>query len=847
MAEETPARSRIFISYRRDDAAGHVLALIPPLRQRFGASRIFKDTDNIAPGQDFVNVIQRELETCAVLVAVIGRDWLTVQDPRLKCRRVDSPNDYLRLEVATALKNERVLVIPALVDRATMPAPDDLPPDLQSLARRNAVELSDQRWDSDVERLLQAIERACAQPSANRFGRPEKDPESQSGTAWDRRLLESRRKREIAQHVAAATAALEAGDPQSALQSCEKAAWLDPNDPDSRELASRARKMLDQRRIDGWLADARRKLDQGDLGGASELIDQALLLNSSYQPAMTLREQLLRGRRNREREGERARLVQAALDRARAFLNGGDFNGAIQSADDALALAADCAEAIAVRATAVAASEDARRAKEAKEDSGRAQGAVIEARETFAAEAVARREQQKREEDEDRRVRQAVDEAWRAFAAGDHKASLASLEAFGQSHQLVSQTLHEMRVKLDALERARQEQEQRQQDAQRALLWSPITTVTGPARFTLQAWGSAAVLIATLGLGTWFALKPGRPSAVVADNRQVEAPPKPASGAQTTSAGKDVSLSGQTAQNDPATTVAPTQVETAAQGAGRPDPNADRPTTESAVTLGTKDPAQLGRLKALARKQQQAGERELARSTVAQGLDIDPKDATLLSIQSALLREAEASAVRTRRAATEFDAENWAPEQFRQALEQESNAVKLRRSGAVDAATRSFLAAAAQFQTAARESRVAEAASAEKPAASEPTLNAPRAAPPVVDQAADQAADQLGVLRTLRRYETAYASLSVDAVRSVFPSAPVSQLEAEFAGYGSYTLKIEVEESTFLRTPTITLATVRGHVYQDMQSKSGRRVQTDRFQTFKLQKQGQGWIIALIQ
>jgi hypothetical protein len=353
-------------------------------------------------------------------------------------------------------------------------------------------------------------------------------------------------------------------------------------------------------------------------------------------------------------------------------------------------------------------------------------------------------------------------------------------------------------------------------------------------------------LIATLGLGTWFALKPGRPSAVVADNRQVEAPPKPASGAQTTSAGKDVSLSGQTAQNDPPTTVAPTPVETAAQVAGRPDANADRPTTQS-VTLGTKDPAQLGRLKALARKQQQAGERELARSTVAQGLDIDPKDATLLSIQSALLREAEASAVRTRRTATEFDAENWAPEQFRQALEQESNAVKLRRSGAVDAATRSFLAAAAQFQTAARESRVAEAASAEKPAASEPTLNAPRAAPPVVDQAADQAADQLGVLRTLRRYETAYASLSVDAVRSVFPSAPVSQLEAEFAGYGSYTLKIEVEESTFLRTPTITLATVRGHVYQDMQSKSGRRVQTDRFQTFKLQKQGQGWIIALIQ
>ena len=117
MGEETPARSRIFISYRREDSSGHVLALIPQLRQRFGAPRIFKDTDNIAPGQDFLNVIQRELETCAVLVAVIGRDWLTVQDPRLKCRRLDASNDFLRLEVATALKDEHILVIPALVGR----------------------------------------------------------------------------------------------------------------------------------------------------------------------------------------------------------------------------------------------------------------------------------------------------------------------------------------------------------------------------------------------------------------------------------------------------------------------------------------------------------------------------------------------------------------------------------------------------------------------------------------------------------------------------------------------------------------------------------------------------------
>ena len=122
--------SRIFISYRREDSAGHVLALLPALRLRFGASRIFKDTDNIPPGEDFLKFIKHELESCSVLLAIIGREWLTVQDPRLKRRRLDNPDDFLRVEVGTALKREHIRVIPVMVEKAAMPAPDDFPPDL---------------------------------------------------------------------------------------------------------------------------------------------------------------------------------------------------------------------------------------------------------------------------------------------------------------------------------------------------------------------------------------------------------------------------------------------------------------------------------------------------------------------------------------------------------------------------------------------------------------------------------------------------------------------------------------------------------------------------------------------
>src|SRR5262245_5795866 len=124
--------SRIFISYRRDDSAGHVLALLPALRRHFG-DRIFKDTENIPFGVDYHEFISSVLATCSVMLAIIGRDWLTIQDPKLKMRRLDNVEDPLRFEVTTALKNERIRVIPVLVDRGVMPNREDLPVDLAAL------------------------------------------------------------------------------------------------------------------------------------------------------------------------------------------------------------------------------------------------------------------------------------------------------------------------------------------------------------------------------------------------------------------------------------------------------------------------------------------------------------------------------------------------------------------------------------------------------------------------------------------------------------------------------------------------------------------------------------------
>lgn len=151
----------IFISYRREDSAGHAGRLFDHLKPHFGKDRVFMDVAGIEPGMDFVEAIDRAVGSCEVLIVVVGKQWLTCLEPDGK-RRLDNPNDFIRLEVATALRRN-VRVIPVLVQGARMPKADELPGELERLARRQAVEVSDTRWDSDVDQLIKALESALHQ------------------------------------------------------------------------------------------------------------------------------------------------------------------------------------------------------------------------------------------------------------------------------------------------------------------------------------------------------------------------------------------------------------------------------------------------------------------------------------------------------------------------------------------------------------------------------------------------------------------------------------------------------------------------------------------------------------
>lgn len=156
----------IFLSYRRADTGGYAGRLADSLEKHFGSRSVFQDVEAIAPGSNFMQAIDAAIARCQVLVVLIGDTWLTETGadghPRL-----DNPHDFVRLEVISGIRR-RVQMIPVLVEGASMPAENALPQDLQPVARLQAIELSDSRWDYDVERLAKVIRELTGNKAAPR-------------------------------------------------------------------------------------------------------------------------------------------------------------------------------------------------------------------------------------------------------------------------------------------------------------------------------------------------------------------------------------------------------------------------------------------------------------------------------------------------------------------------------------------------------------------------------------------------------------------------------------------------------------------------------------------------------
>jgi hypothetical protein len=170
---------RICLSYRRADSGAIVGRIYDRLVGRYGAEAVFMDVSGIPYGADFRDHIQTVFRDAKVLVAVIGPAWLGQKDKR---NRIHEKVDPVHVEIHTALR-QRILVLPVLIDNATMPSSDDLPRDIRELAFRNAMRIdSGVDFPFHINRLLTLIDQALGIRSASTPAKAEDGRKQQPGS-----------------------------------------------------------------------------------------------------------------------------------------------------------------------------------------------------------------------------------------------------------------------------------------------------------------------------------------------------------------------------------------------------------------------------------------------------------------------------------------------------------------------------------------------------------------------------------------------------------------------------------------------------------------------------------------
>ena len=146
---------KTFINYRRQDSAGYAGRIHDRLKREFGDDLLFMDVTKIPLGANFAKYISDEIGKCKHLLVLIGPNWLDIPDNEGN-RRLDNPNDLVRLEIAAALTRD-VPVIPIFLDGAKLPKRHELPEDIQELSMRNGLDVRHASFDSDMDTLIDHI------------------------------------------------------------------------------------------------------------------------------------------------------------------------------------------------------------------------------------------------------------------------------------------------------------------------------------------------------------------------------------------------------------------------------------------------------------------------------------------------------------------------------------------------------------------------------------------------------------------------------------------------------------------------------------------------------------------
>jgi hypothetical protein len=148
---------KVFISYRRDDSGWPAHQIHQAISEVLGQDNVFIDVDSIGLGHNFREVLQGWIDKSDVLLALIGPHWIDAVDPRTRQRRLNDPNDFVRVEIGAALACSTTVVVPLLLDGTQPPPVEYLPNDLKGLVDLQAEEIRIKTFVSDVARLIDRL------------------------------------------------------------------------------------------------------------------------------------------------------------------------------------------------------------------------------------------------------------------------------------------------------------------------------------------------------------------------------------------------------------------------------------------------------------------------------------------------------------------------------------------------------------------------------------------------------------------------------------------------------------------------------------------------------------------
>jgi hypothetical protein len=148
--------AKVFISYRRGDTQSFVRRLHKELSSVFPDEGVFLDEGGIDAGNDYVEVLRKEIKNAYVFLPVIGKKWLKAHGDDGK-PRIHEKDDVLRHEIALALKEE-ITIIPILFQNARMPTESDLPLEIRELARFQGVHIGHSSFDDDIQDILNSVD-----------------------------------------------------------------------------------------------------------------------------------------------------------------------------------------------------------------------------------------------------------------------------------------------------------------------------------------------------------------------------------------------------------------------------------------------------------------------------------------------------------------------------------------------------------------------------------------------------------------------------------------------------------------------------------------------------------------